>query len=380
MRKFGFLTAAILILIATSFILISGCSNNLPTNSAGGGNSGFTPHDENLTNTGFGVSGLLFENNLVMWDRENDGSRNELFSQMYFTRLDASDFPVWGAFPSRYLVSGGVPRDGIPALVDPRFVTAGSIELDYLHNDDLVLGAVINGVVKAYPENILWWHEIINDNIGGVDVIMTLCPLTGTGMLFRAPANSNNVDRLELLPVVETTWQKWREMYPNTQAVSKNTNYNRDYTVYPYSTYRDENVPPLFGIRTSPIDSRFPPKHTILGLIFDDVQKAYPFSRLEDNPVINDHVNGREILIVSQLNARLAVPYDRAIDDNVLTFRIEKTEPFTISDNETGSLWDIKGHAISGPLNGKQLDQLPAHNAFWFAWSVFWPQTLVFGE
>ncbi|MFQ5627812.1 MAG: DUF3179 domain-containing (seleno)protein, partial [bacterium] len=67
-------------------------------------------------------------------------------------------------------------------------------------------------------------------------------------------------------------------------------------------------------------------------------------------------------------------------DGQVLSFRLDKDEPFTMVDNETGSLWDIKGRATSGPLSGKVLAQLPAHNAFWFAWAVFWPQTQVFGE
>ncbi|MFQ5628272.1 MAG: DUF3179 domain-containing (seleno)protein, partial [bacterium] len=244
-------TRATKILLSGLILFLSACKGDSPTGTNDGSGSGITPPSENLSSQGFGVSGLLFENNLVMWDRESGGSRNELFSQMYFTRLDASDFPVWGTFPSRFLVSGGVPRDGIPALVEPRFVPVGSIELDYLHDDDLILGAVINRVPKAYPENILWWHEIINDNIGGVDVVMTLCPLTGTGMLFRSPANTDNVDELELLPVVETTWKKWRELYPNTTALSKDTRFNRDYTAYPYASYRDENVPPLFGIHTN---------------------------------------------------------------------------------------------------------------------------------
>jgi hypothetical protein len=375
-------TAARIFTIRLLFALIlflNACSESSVTNSDGSG-SGFTPPVDNSQKTGFGVSGLLFENNLVMWDRENDGSRNELFSQMYFTRLDASDFPVWGAFPSRYLVSGGVPRDGIPALVNPRFVRVGSSDLDYLQETDLVLGAVINGEAKAYPENILWWHEIINDHIGGQAVIMTLCPLTGTGMLFRAPADADRVDKLELLPVVETTWEKWQELYPNTKAVSRETGIGRDYTAYPYFSYREENVPPLFGIRSGQIDARFPLKHTVLGLFAGEVQKAYPFSRLEGKPVVNDVVNGQNILIVSDLRARLAIPYDRNVDGQVLSFRLDKTAPFTMIDNETGSLWDIKGRAISGQMRGKELPQLPAHNAFWFAWPVFWPQTLVFGE
>ena len=182
------------------------------------------------------------------------------------------------------------------------------------------------------------------------------------------------------MPVVETTWRKWRELHPTTKVVSGDTNFDRDYTNYPYSTYRDEEVPPLFGIRTGQYNSQFAPKHTVLGLFVGDVQKAYPFSRLASRPVINDEVNGSEILIVSELDEKLAIPYERTVDGRVLTFKLESSEPFVMTDNETNSSWDIKGRAVSGELRGKQLVQIPAHNAFWFAWSVFWPETLILDQ
>lgn len=332
----------------------------------------------NLGKSGFGVSGLLFENNLVMWDRENQGEHSELFPQMYFTRTDAANFPTWGEFPSDQMVSGGVPRDGIPALTNPKFVTGPSPEISYLRDSDIVLGAVIDGVAKAYPENILWWHEIVNDETAGQKVLMTFCPLTGTGLFFRAPDRSANVNRLELLPVVETTWAKWKELYPNTTVISENTGFNRNYTVYPYGSYRSEQTQPLFPLRTRNYDNRFQPKHIVLGLIEGAVQKAYPFSNLGGKPVINDEINGRAVLIVSDMSAKLAIPYDRDVNGQVLTFTFSSENPFQMTDTETGSVWNIKGEAVSGTLSGAKLTQIPAYNAFWFAWSVFWPSTLVF--
>ncbi len=335
---------------------------------------------EPTSNEGFGVSGLLFENNLVMWFRENDSRRSELFPQMYFTRADAKDFPVWGTFPTDFMISGGVPRDGIPALVNPKFVSPGSPEASYLRDSDLVLGAVINGEVRAYPENILWWHEIANDAIGGHDVLMTLCPLTGTGLFLRKPADGTPIDKLELLPVIETTWAKWKELYPQTTVISSNTGFDRNYTVYPYGGYRNEHTNPLFVLHSRDFDRRFPAKRPLLGLLVDDVQKAYLFSRLRGKPVINDQVNGKDVLIVSDWSARLAIPYERTVNGQLLSFELGSEGPLRMTDKETGSVWNIKGEAISGPLAGAKLTQIPAYNAFWFAWSVFWPQTEVFGD
>ncbi len=360
-----------MLLLVTLFALW-GCSSSDSSN----GNI-VTPGP--TTKTGFGVSGLLFENNLVMWFRETDGKQSELFPQMYYTRADADNFPVWNNFPQDDVVSGGVPRDGIPALVNPLFVSANSNDADYLADDDLVLGVVINGEIKAYPHNILWWHEIANDVIGGEKIIATLCPLTGTGMIFKAPADGNTARELELLPVIETTWRNWQKLYPNTRVISKNTGVNRNYTQYPYNNYRVENTNPLFSLRTGNIDTRFLPKHNLLGLRVGDQQKAYPFSRLDGKPVVNDTFNGLDVLIVSDLPERLAIPYERRVDGQNLTFRVTATAPFAMKDDQTQTTWNIKGEATSGPLAGSRLKQIPAHNAFWFAWAVFWPQTLVFG-
>ena len=191
------------------------------------------------------------------------------------------------SFLINHLVSGGVAKDKIPALTNPTFVAPN--EVNYLAEDDVVMGIVINGEPRAYPHNIGWWNEIINDRVGDQSVIVSLCPLTGTGQVFNATdsdgsqiefgvsgllINSNLVmydrrdgetlypqmiytaingtragDRLELMPVVETTWALWQRMYPSTTVVQASTGwyyYNSRlglqrrpiYLQYPYRDYR----------------------------------------------------------------------------------------------------------------------------------------------
>lgn len=364
-------------LISLYLILISGCGSSGDTNGGIVGGNGNTDGSRNSTSRGFGVSGLLFENNLLMFDREHTGNNSELFPQMYFTRADVTNFPTWGEFPTQHVISGGVARDGIPA-VEPTFVAPNSPEASYLADSDLVLGVVKDGVVRAYPHNILWWHEIINDDINGQKLIVSLCPLTGTGMVFYAPDRNSDFDKLELLPVVETTWRYWKKMYPNTEVVSARTGFDRNYTRYPYSAYREENTFPLFPLRASTLDNRFPLKHMVLGILEGASPKAYPFSSLEGRPVVNDEHAGRSILIVSDISERLAIPFDRNANGQILSFTNTNTDPFEMTDAETNSVWNIKGQAISGALAGTQLTQIPAHNAFWFAWSAFWPTSDIF--
>ncbi len=211
-------------------------------------------------------------------------------------------------FPNTEIVSGCPGVDCIPALTDPSFVDPSSAEASYLLDTDIVMGLVINGEAKAYPHNIGWWHEIVNDEVGGHPVMVTLCPLTGTGMVFDGVDvagerfyngvsgllfNNNLVmydrpatgpatlfpqmiykgisgprtgESLNLLPVMETTWGYWKQLYPATKVISGETGvYDRSFYVsYPYiqsgADYRIVNeflMYPLFPSFDSNQTSRF---------------------------------------------------------------------------------------------------------------------------
>ena len=86
--------------------------------------------------------------------------------------------------PYDSIVSGGPSKDGIPALTKPVFI--GPWFVEYLRSDDLILGVVINGEARAYPHNIGWWDEVVNDKIGNQAISVTFCPLNGTGLVFNA--------------------------------------------------------------------------------------------------------------------------------------------------------------------------------------------------
>ena len=73
--------------------------------------------------------------------------------------------------PQNEILSGGPPKDGIPAILEPRFVAARQV--DFLKADDSVIGVVVAGIAKAYPLNILTWHEVVNDTIDGTPIVVT---------------------------------------------------------------------------------------------------------------------------------------------------------------------------------------------------------------
>lgn len=327
-----------------------------------------------------------------------------------------------------HLRSGGVPRDGIPAMTNP--VAVAPDEAQYLSDTDQILGVVVQRTARAYPHNLGWKHEVINDRLGGRYITVTFCPLTATGLVFDATApdtsqiefgvsglliNSNLVlyDRrdeetlypqmiyagisgeyqgqtLELLPVIETTWELWRKMYPGTTIAQAATglehypSYIQDlypletYGHYPYADYRSNHQMIIFAPTTSRPSEKLATKAMVLGLRCAGESKAYPFDRMPDSAVINDHIADTAILVVYDQQTATAIPYSRVLDNRTLSFRaLERRNdlPLSLVDQQTGSEWNMLGRALSGPLEGAQLKQLPAYNSMWFGWSAYWPET-----
>ena len=324
-------------------------------------------------------------------------------------------------FPLNQIVSGGVAKDGIPALTNPSFVSASAV--GYLAAHDLVLGVVINGEARAYPHNIGWWHEIVNDVVGGTPICVTLCPLTGTGLVFDTADDNgdpfelgvsglllnNNLimhdrrdgntlypqilstavdgprqgETLTLLPVMETNWNTWVRLHPDTRVVAGGT-YSLDrYTRYPYGNYRTDDFFLLFGLnpRQSDNPNSFATAHgakdMVLGVRLDGEARAYPFDDMGRQAVINDDLGGVDIVVVWDRDSNIALPFARTVDGQSLTFDLEEDGawPLGLRDRETGTLWNVEGVALEGPLRGQRLTQVPAHNSFWFAWVTFWQNT-----
>ena len=325
-------------------------------------------------------------------------------------------------------VSGGVAKDGIPALTDPVLVAADDAEAGYLRPDDRVIGLRVDTLVLAVPHNILWWHEIVNLNLPGRRLVVTYCPLTGSalafdrsavggaefgvsGILFRnnlvmydrrdveslwpqmlaaAACGPKKGATLEPVAVREMSWEGWRRLYPDTRVLSSETGFDRNYRQYPYGGYEDLYEKPFVPVGGDP-DPRRPPKERVLGIPDGKGGGAgFPFLALDARGALwveNVEVAGVRYVVIWDREVASAVAYRArplsAVDTPVgpsgpLIFEVRDGR---IVDRETESVWTVAGRSTEGALAGSRLEEAErAYVAFWFAWSAFNPDAVLWEE
>lgn len=319
--------------------------------------------------------------------------------------------------------SGGPPRDGIPPLDDPAFVPAAEAD-GWLDDREPVVVLTLGGEPRAYPLQVLTWHEIVNDVVAETPVAVTYCPLCNAAIAFVRPkvngetltfGTSGNLRRsdlvmwdrqteswwqqvtgeaivgrltgtqLDLLPAPIVAWETFREAHPDGRVLSRETGFDRPYGRNPYVGYDDVSQNPF--LYDGPLDGRLRPMDRIVGVERGDEARAYPFDTLREERAVNDALGEEPIVVVwtpgtaSALDrATIAEGRDvgavgvfrRTLEDRTLTF--EPAGDGRFRDTETGSTWDVLGTAVDGPLRGETLDAVPHHAVFWFVWGAFQPE------
>jgi len=312
--------------------------------------------------------------------------------------------------PLDKIVGGGPPQDGIPSIDNPKFISAAEAE-KILQDAELVVGLNINGDIRAYPLQILVWHEIVNDNVGGSPVAVTYCPLCFTNQVFKRTIDGQIVDfgtsgklynsnlvmydrtsetlwsqalgqgivgkyagvKLDRIPFDVAFWKEWKQLYPDTKVLSRDTGSTRPYGADPYGDYYTSND--LF-FPVSNKDDRLGLKEVVVGLENEGQYKAYKVQQIEDTNVINDSINGKSVVLFSIHPAMVRV-FDSLIDGQKLDFQYDENST-KITDKQTGSEWNLEGIATDGPMEGKHLTRLPFDEGFWFEWVAFHPETEVY--
>jgi hypothetical protein len=269
--------------------------------------------------------------------------------------------------PVKEIYSGGPPKDGIPAIDHPVFLDARNAK--FMAESARVIGVSRHGYAKAYPISILNWHEIVNDIIGSEPIVISYCPLCGTGMVFAANDaltfgvsgllyNSDVLmydrqseslwsqlkmeaisgrhlgQKLDLLPASHTTWSDWLSRYPTTKVLSEPTGFHREYDRDPYAEY---SLSSRLFFPVSSLDHRYHPKEQVIGVTIGDRAWAWPFAELSlSSGIVKDEVAGHKV----------EVHYDSV--------------------------------ARTGRVIKEGGQEIPSTIAYWFAWMSFYPASQVY--
>lgn len=172
-----------------------------------------------------------------------------------------------------------------------------------------------------------------------------------------------------------TTWDDWKTRYPDTLALVKGYSGGSD----SYDSYYGSDRAGVIG--EEHLDDRLQTKQFVVGVAQGDEATAYPFSVLSLEPTVNDVVGGTPVLVVFQGTTRTGVVFDREVEGQTLTFSLVDPEELTLTDEQTGSVWDgLTGVAVDGPLEGQRLGWVKSTTSFWFGWKDWYPETRVYGQ
>jgi len=320
------------------------------------------------------------------------------------------------------IASGGPPKDGIPAVDDPKFVDPEEADR-WLDDREPVAIVHVEDEIRAYPLQILIWHEIVNDEIAGTPVSVTFCPLCNTTLAFDRRFDELVLDfgttgRLRHSDLImydrqtETWWQQatgegiigrfagrelapvpapvmsWgdaKEQLKGVHVLSRETGHSRTYGQNPYHGY--DSGRPIPDFFQSDIDGRLPAMERVVALRDGNCGLAIPFSELEARRVVNLLFAGRSLAVfwVPGTSSALDEPnissgrdvgasavFESEHGGRTLSFDPAEVDGL-FRDANTGTLWNISGEAVFGDLAGQQLVPVAHGNHFWFAWAAFLP-------
>jgi hypothetical protein len=208
-----------------------------------------------------------------------------------------------------------------------------------------------NGLIMYDHQTQSLWSHIVGQSIAG--------DLNGT--------------QLELIAALQTDWASWQERHPDTLVIDPQF-FGRD-------GYESYYLRPSAGVlgRTNTPDVDLGPKEFVIGVRLGGEVKAYPFRALNQRPVVNDTVGEIPVVVFFDKGSAAGAVFSPELDDGSL-LSFEPTDELEVAvDTLTQSEWDIfTGTAISGPLQGAQLAQIPITYAFWFGWVDYHPDTTVY--
>ncbi len=326
------------------------------------------------------------------------------------------------------VLSGGPAPDAIPAIDAPEFERA--TDVGFLQPQEAVVTLTLNGDARAYPVQVMLWHEIVNDTVGGEPVTVTYCPLCNTaigyyrqlgerifdfgtsGRLYnsalvmydrqteslwahytgQAIAGVLTGSQLDLIPMATVAWETFLDEHPNGLVMTRPGGLGRSYGTNPYVNYDTPVGSPIFPLGGTS-DDRLPPQTRVLVVRHSGASVAVQLDTLSSagvlpldlggTPVVAFHLPGTATPIQNQQVAfgrdvGATGVFDPNVDGQALTFSrmpdaASSAGPGAFIDDQTSSIWSILGRALDGPLAGAQLQPIEHIDTFWFAAAAYDP-------
>ena len=321
--------------------------------------------------------------------------------------------------PLSEIRSGGPAPDGIPPIDTPTFLPPAAV--DFLGEFEPVLAIEIDGDARAYPVQILMWHEIVNDTVGGVPVSVTYCPLCNSAVAYDRRVGDRIVDfgtsgslwnsalvmydrqtqtlwshfngagivgeltgvQLETFPVAMVPWGVWRDANPDGLVLSRDTGFTRDYGRNTYPGYDNVNSTPF--LFQGEVDGTFTAMTRIVGIELEGDALGVPLFRLQEERIIEATIADTDLVVFWEPGTASALDRNSIADGDDIgatgvflatvdgeRFTFGATEAGFV-DDQTGSTWSLLGRAVAGPLEGSRLERVTHVDTFWFAWAAFQP-------
>lgn len=321
------------------------------------------------------------------------------------------------------IVFQAVERDGIPPIHKPKFEIANSVT--WLNMREPVIVVEHKNKAKAYPLQIMIFHEIVTDKIANTPIAVTFCPLCNASIVYNRLVSGKVLDfgvsgslrksdlimydhqtnswwqqftgtgivgeytnvQLTQLPSKVIAFEDFLKRYPDGAVLSHDTGFNRLYGENPYAGYDSVDRSPFYFDKHDP---RLQAMERVLAVENKGITRIYPLSKINKQPVINDTLLDSAIVIFSKRgmlsvldeetideshSLASAIAYNRTINGTTLEFLTSSNH---IVDKNTGSIWNIMGLATKGPLKGSQLKQVDRGVHFAFAWLAFKPKSEIF--
>ena len=282
-------------------------------------------------------------------------------------------------------------------ITQKTFVKAPDNTLDM---DLPIIGVDLNGVQKAYPANLLFYHHQLSDEVGGMPILATYCGMCRSGRVYdidwpegrpefmlvgavsfnavlrdsitqswwrqetgEAAKGLRKGDQLPDVYFEQMSLKDWLAKHPDSLILQYDPAFLPKYNFFAKLLKFEAELPRWHRQETPPL---------VIGADIDGAAKAYDLIELHRTGFVVDSIGSQPVLVVSDPEGRAGFVYDRHLDGQILDF---EGKDGVMTDKATQSSWDHLGRCTAGPLAGKQLVQCQSYQQFIRAWITFHPET-----